>query len=172
MYYSNSKLKEYLESRVTQIQLITMTTPCWVWSKSKDPDGYGYAHFGGKGFSAHRLSYLHYHGNIKPKMHICHSCDNPSCINPTHLWQGTAAQNNQDKMAKGRAKAPKPPGFGLGNNNGCKLTKAEIDQLKEDFKAVKWGGKTKFYEQQASKLNVSPMTVANYCKGLLVGPKS
>lgn len=76
---------------------------CWEWQASKSPQGYG--HFGaGDGVTkAHRYSYILHNGPIPEGMHVCHRCDNPPCVNPAHLWLGTANDNNADKVAKGRA---------------------------------------------------------------------
>lgn len=77
---------------------------CWEWTGCKTPQGYG-LFFIKRGISqlrAHRISYELANGNIPEGMIICHSCDNPPCVNPDHLWAGTIIDNNLDCIKKGR----------------------------------------------------------------------
>jgi hypothetical protein len=83
---------------------------CWLWLKHKDKDGYGRLRYQTKPFSAHRWSYMHHIGLIPEGMFVCHSCDNPSCCNPLHLWLGTSQENTKDRDNKNRYKPPFPKG--------------------------------------------------------------
>lgn len=74
---------------------------CWEWTKAKDHDGYGLTRFNGKMIGAHRLSYLAHKGSIPAGLFVCHTCDNPSCCNPDHLWLGTNQENQIDLRDKG-----------------------------------------------------------------------
>lgn len=80
---------------------------CWIWQKSKNEKGYGRIQVKGKMWAAHRLSFTLSKGNILKGMVVCHSCDNPSCINPDHLWLGTMGENMLDMMKKGRGRISK-----------------------------------------------------------------
>lgn len=100
---------------------------CWIWLATKDQKGYGRYGLRGKLWHAHRAAYLFHYGKCPDELYVLHSCDNPSCVNPAHLWLGTNQDNMDDKVAKGRQIrgqklsnicAPKNPAFG--SRNGAK----------------------------------------------------
>ena len=100
---------------------------CWPWMGQRDRDGYGGFHLDGKREIAHRLSYQHFKGDIPNGIYICHKCDNPSCVNPSHLWTGTHADNMADKVSKGRAYQP------IGDKNkSAKLVEADVIAIRAD----------------------------------------
>lgn len=82
---------------------------CWIWKGSKCSKGYGHFSMRQSGveiktYSAHRISWAIENNSIIPeKMMICHTCDNPSCVNPNHLYLGTGFDNNKDTVNRGRA---------------------------------------------------------------------
>lgn len=75
---------------------------CWPWTASTDRYGYGQFHVDGRSLRAHRVSYELANGAIPEGRLVMHTCDNPPCVNPAHLVLGTAAENMQDKVRKGR----------------------------------------------------------------------
>ncbi len=83
---------------------------CWPWRGGKNGDGYGAIKVNGVEMKAHRYAWILANGPIPDGLHVLHSCDNPPCCNPSHLFLGTIADNNRDRHAKGRSKNIFPKG--------------------------------------------------------------
>lgn len=79
---------------------------CWQWIGETRKFGYGSISYMGRGRLAHRVSWLLAGREIPDGLCVLHKCDNPGCVNPDHLFLGTKAENNQDKIRKGRARHP------------------------------------------------------------------
>lgn len=75
---------------------------CWEWSGARNGKGYGQFGLNGKSTSTHRISYTIHHGEIPDGMIICHLCNNPPCVNPRHLYLGTAHDNMRQAVNEGR----------------------------------------------------------------------
>lgn len=80
----------------------TEVNGCWEWNGKRNHGGYGSFTSGGKWHQAHRLALALAGVDIDGRL-VCHKCDNPSCVNPDHLFLGTHKDNHSDMMAKGRS---------------------------------------------------------------------
>lgn len=83
---------------------------CWEWTASLNHSGYGVfaplaTHKNGKIEGAHRYSWKLHYGEIPKGKYVCHSCDNPKCVRPDHLFLGTQRENMDDMIDKGRFKS-------------------------------------------------------------------
>lgn len=97
---------------------------CWPWTGSINKrSGHGRIRVGGKLLLTHRFAYLLEHG--EPGACVLHTCDNPPCCNPMHLWLGTAQDNNRDRDEKGRNVNRR------GVEHGCaRLTEDDVLQIR------------------------------------------
>jgi hypothetical protein len=81
---------------------VNKTNGCWPWTASCNSEGYGKFWNGKKLVLATRWLWESMHGQIPPRLLVCHTCDNPLCVRPDHLFLGTHQDNSQDSIAKGR----------------------------------------------------------------------
>ena len=75
---------------------------CWLWTGKAASNGYGRAFFGGRSIPAHRFVYEALVGPIPDGKILCHRCDTPMCVRPSHLFPGTVADNSKDMVSKRR----------------------------------------------------------------------
>ena len=93
---------------------------CWEWTGWKTVKGYGVMQMGrGRAMRVHRLSWLVHNGELASDALVCHRCDNPSCVRPSHLFVGTSKDNNDDMLRKGRQR------WCFGESNGVSIITAE-----------------------------------------------
>jgi len=125
------------------------STGCYIWEEGKDKDGYGLFYANGKTYKAHRVSYFLVHGD-PTGLCVCHSCDNPSCVNPDHLFLGTVNDNNQDRHKKGKSRNKPTPGE---SHNMAKLTNEDVLYIRASVDALQ--------KDLASRYKVSVPTISN-----------
>lgn len=104
---------------------------CWEWGATKTRLGYGQLQIDGRSTSAHRVSWELAYGPIPDGLCVCHHCDNPGCVNPTHLFLGTELDNARDRDCKGRQRSPRL----VGERNGqAKLTRKQVLEIRRRYK--------------------------------------
>lgn len=103
--------------------------PCFPYPlKSRTSDGYGlYRLPDGKGVLAHRMSWEEHFGPIPAGLFVCHHCDNPECVEPTHLFLGTVLDNNRDRHQKGRSRGGRLCGD---QNPRSRLTREQVEEIR------------------------------------------
>jgi len=86
---------------------------CYLWTGAVDSGGYGQLRVGDTSRGAHRLSWENAFGEVPSGLFVCHKCDVRSCVNPGHLFLGTAGDNNKDRQEKGRTVLVRGEAHGL-----------------------------------------------------------
>lgn len=124
---------------------------CWEWNGERDKDGYGKINL--MSFQtrvAHRLSWILTFGEIPEGMLVCHRCDNPSCVNPNHLFLGTQSDNINDMYKKGR-------GIFHKGEHCCraKLTNAQANKIRELYSSGRHTQATLSKEFEISQAQIS-----------------
>lgn len=86
---------------------------CWEWSGNREKSGYGNLYHEGKTLKAHRVAYMVANGcELPSSVLVRHGCDNPPCVNPSHLGQGSHQDNWDDMDRRGRVAGPITAGEG------------------------------------------------------------
>jgi len=131
---------------------VKKTSSCWEWQGCKNNKGYGMFRVNNKHKYVHRFSYEIHKGEIPKGKFVCHHCDNPSCVNPDHLFCGTNSDNLMDASRKGRLKNRNHP---TGSKNGfSKLNEQKVKKIKKQLM-----DKTKTYEEISKPYGVDKTTI-------------
>lgn len=133
---------------------------CWIWTARRDKLGYGWIRLGYKKgvIPSHRASWMLFKGSIpdgdgpKARTLILHTCDNPSCVNPDHLFLGNDADNCADRDKKGR----QAKGATHGSARFSEDAVQEIRSLRKNGLTIK---------EISKNLNAPEGTIANICSG-------
>jgi len=149
---------------------VKKTDDCWLWTGGLTKLGYGKFKCQGKTVLAYRASWIIHFGQIKSddSHHgtcVCHKCDNPTCVNPNHLFLGSMADNIKDRDSKGRGKwasgenhhlkrHPENAPFGE-KNARAKLTNEKVLKIRSD-----WATGEHTHLQLAKKYLVSEPTIS------------
>lgn len=111
---------------------------CHLWTAHCNREGYGTFKLEGKKARAHRVAWEIANGPIPDGLHVCHTCDVPECVNPSHLWVGTNTDNMRDCVKKGRHHNSKkthcPMGHALVGKNLYIYPKSGKRQCSECFR--------------------------------------
>lgn len=128
---------------------VVKTDNCWIWKGCLIPGGYGQIWLNNRMVNAHRVAWEITYGHIPERLYVLHSCDNPPCIRPNHLFLGTQAENQQDSISKGR--------FARGGKNGqAKLTISKVNEIKISKLSQR---------KLANQFHVSRRTITDILKG-------
>lgn len=150
---------------------VERSSGCWRWLGAPNHSGYGRLHVGGKGgrhLMAHRLSFAIHGAPPSTEIEVCHTCDNPICVRPDHLFLGTHGDNMADRDAKGRTpsggehwmqhlpKARRPRGE---QHGAAILTVAQVGEIRTRYAAGDVS-----YGDLSAVFNVSRGTVRDIVK--------
>ncbi|HDD9091832.1 TPA: HNH endonuclease [Escherichia coli] len=106
---------------------VNETTGCWESTYSKNKGGYTKFVAFGVTMLSHRVAFELYHSPIPSGKMVCHKCDNPCCVNPEHLFLGSAQENMDDKIEKGRHRGAKKGHA----HHGAKLTEWQVVEIRK-----------------------------------------
>lgn len=106
-------------------------TGCWEWIGSRTGAGYGEIVYNGEKRYVHRLMHVIHNSFLTDEEpYVCHTCDNPACANPEHLWSGSHQDNIQDAADKRRVPTPNAGSSGE-DHHASKVTENDVVEMRE-----------------------------------------
>lgn len=133
---------------------VSSSVGCWLWMGHTHHAGHGQFYYNGRAHYAHRISWLLTFGEIGDNC-ILHKCDNPSCVNPFHLFSGTQQDNIADMIAKGRMACGEKRSRKGSKHGMAKLTESDVLHIRE----LRKDGK--YLKEIAKVFNVTETSVSN-----------
>lgn len=131
---------------------------CWNWSAAASANGYGAMSIKGRWVGAHRFSFEHHNGPILGGLWVLHHCDNKLCVNPRHLYLGTALENNRDASRRRRSAGYARKGEA---NPNALLTHQDVLKIR----ALRADGVS--LKDVSAQFGIAITTVSNICTGRL-----
>lgn len=162
-YWQGKEGRAPLEARLwSRVERVDDPEACWLWAGTRNNKGYGRIHLGPRQGTAlvHRVAWEIAYGPIPAGLLVCHTCDTPLCVRPTHLFLGTNAENMADMAGKGpqaKGERTKPKQMKVGSRlPQAKLTEVQALQIRQRYA----GGRVLMAEL-AEAFGVSVPTVHN-----------
>lgn len=162
-YCSNLCRNGTIEERFWSKVIISLSDECWPWTAGcRTKKGYGTIKVDSKHIDAHRFSWMMANNryDLTSKDFICHKCDNPSCVNPSHLFLGNAQINAQDAYDKGRLIMPTTSRYKKGNKASNSVLSDQ--QVLDIRKGLSNGGSV---GEVAKLFNISTYKVSDIRRG-------
>lgn len=144
-----------LEERFSKYIELIPESGCWIWTGC-DNGRYGLFPHNGERY-AHRVSWILHYGEIEEGKYVCHKCDIETCVNPAHLFIGTAKENHADMVKKGRQV------IAVGEQRpASKLTEVDIPIIRKRINQMGWGR----YAELGREYGVGEDAIRNIALGI------
>lgn len=128
---------------------------CWEWTGYKDLRGYGRVSWHNRPRFAHRVIFQELRSEeLTPDQFLCHHCDNPSCVNPDHLFVGTSADNLRDMRLKGRSARGE-------KHRAAKLTERDVIEARWRYRNTRVTG-----SQLVAEYGITPTPMSQMLRGV------